>query len=60
MLQEAAIVFSWEDEDTDEGRLARIAQKELKDVDMFLYTLQWQGHMARENKIYKPNTRYSD
>ncbi len=40
MLGEAHTIFSWEPEETDEGRLAKIAGLELKDVDVFLKTLE--------------------
>ena len=40
MLLEASTIFSWEPEETDEGRLAVIAEKELKDVELFLKTLE--------------------
>ena len=40
MLQEASTIFSWEPEETDEGRLAIISAKELKDVELFLTTLE--------------------
>ena len=40
MLQEASAIFSWEPEETDEGRLAIISAKELKDVELFLTTLE--------------------
>ena len=40
MLLEASTIFSWEPEETDEGRLAVIAEKELKDVEFFLKTLE--------------------
>jgi hypothetical protein len=40
ILQEASTVFSWEPEETDEGRLAIIASKELKDVELFLKSLE--------------------
>lgn len=40
MLQEASHIFSWEPEESDEGRLAVIAAKELKDVELFLKTLE--------------------
>ncbi|XP_057376965.1 SET domain-containing protein SmydA-8-like [Daphnia carinata] len=39
MLQESATIFSWEPEETDEGQLAVISAKELRDVDLFLKTL---------------------
>ncbi len=39
MLQESSTIFSWEPEETDEGRLAIISSKELKDVELFLKTL---------------------
>lgn len=39
MLGEAATIFSWEPEETDEGRLAKIASLELKDVELFIKTL---------------------
>lgn len=40
MLQEAATIFSWEPPETDEGRLAVIASKELQDVEVFLKSLE--------------------
>lgn len=40
MLQEAATIFAWEAPETDEGRLAAIASKELKDIDIFLKSLE--------------------
>lgn len=40
MLTEAATIFSWEPEETDEGRLAKISSLELKDVELFLKTLE--------------------
>lgn len=39
MLQEASTIFCWEPEETDEGHLAVIATKELKDVELFIKTL---------------------
>ena len=40
MLQEAATIFSWESDETEEGRLATIAKMELNDVNLFLRTIQ--------------------
>lgn len=39
MLQESSTIFSWEPEETDEGQLAVISAKELRDVELFLKTL---------------------
>jgi len=41
MLQEAGTIFSWESEETEEGRLAQITKMELNDVNLFLRTIQW-------------------
>lgn len=40
MLQEAGTIFSWESEETEEGRLAQITKMELNDVNLFLRTIQ--------------------
>ena len=40
MLQEASTIFSWESEDTEEGRLAQISRMELNDVNQFLRSIQ--------------------
>jgi len=40
MLQESATIFSWESEETEEGRLATIAKMELNDVNLFLRSIQ--------------------
>ena len=40
MLHDVTTIFSWEAQETDERQLAKIAAMELKDVDLFLNSLE--------------------